>query len=286
MTLTHTPRRADIDGFYTCQHADEFAINWRAFYESAEQRTDALRARSQHTLDIAYGPHIQQRLDLYVPSGVSQPPVLLFLHGGGFREGDPALYGFLAAPFLERGIAFASVGYRLIPDAYLPATVQDAEDALAWCGAHLAEYGVDPDRIVLSGHSAGGILTAHLSVRQGWLERRGLRSDLIKAAIPISAVYDFRDATPYYVDDAQRAEASPLAIISSPVKYTLVAYGSLERSPQFAHDSEELAATIRARGGSADVLRLEDHDHLHTVDALGNQASELFQAVERVLAGV
>ena len=117
MTTTG-PRRADIASFYTCQHPDQFQINWRAFYDAAEARTDVVRDRVAHALDLAYGEHPKQRLDLYWPAAASDAAVLLFLHGGGFREGDPTLYGFLAEPFVARGVVFGSLGYRLTPETY------------------------------------------------------------------------------------------------------------------------------------------------------------------------
>src|SRR5712671_6453643 len=124
MTTTSGPRRADIDSFYTCANPREFAINWRAFYESAERRTDAVRERWMHKLDVAYGSASpRQRLDVYFPHQTATgAPIVVFLHGGGFREGDPALYGFLAEPFVKRGVIFASAGYRLTPETYLPET--------------------------------------------------------------------------------------------------------------------------------------------------------------------
>src|SRR5438105_10419929 len=103
MPTPPNPRRAQIDTFFTCQHAEQFRIDWRGFYRQAEARTDDVRSRWAHELDIAYGPSERQRLDLYLPVpnrpvDVSSRswPVLVFLHGGGFREGDPALYGYLA----------------------------------------------------------------------------------------------------------------------------------------------------------------------------------------------
>src|ERR1700704_2034437 len=108
MTTTSGPRRAQIDSFYTCRHPDQFQINWRAFYESAERRTDAVRERWAHKLDVPHGSRSpRQRLDVYFPTETAQAaPLVLFLHGGGFREGDPALYGFLAEPFVKRGLIF------------------------------------------------------------------------------------------------------------------------------------------------------------------------------------
>jgi arylformamidase len=283
MTATSSPRRADIASFFTCQHPDQFRINWRAFYAEAERRTDAVRARWPHTLDIAYGNHPSQRLDVYSPPGVTNAPVLLFLHGGGFREGDPALYGYLAEAYLQRRVVFGSIGYRLTPDAYLPDTVRDVEEALAWCAATIGTFGGNPERVFLAGHSAGAILTAHVSVRRDWLSRRGLSTELIKGAVPISGRYDFRDGAEFIADAARRVEASPVLNIAASPAHTIVAYGSLENSPSYGQDSSTLVNKLQARGSSAELLALEGMDHADTANAFGDARSSLFQAVERML---
>jgi arylformamidase len=293
MSSTGSPRRAQIDTFYTCQHPEQFRIDWRGFYERAEALTDAVRTRWPHALDLRYGPSERHCLDLYLPSSSTPSsertgwPLLLFLHGGGFREGDPALYGYLAEPYLERGIAFATVGYRLAPESSLPATFGDVEDMLEWAVRNLPERGVDPDRLALSGHSAGAILTAQLSVRTDWLALRGLPSDLIKAAIPISGVYDFTDPADrrdFFSSDADRAAASPLHILTTAPPPMLIAYGSDENDQQYAVDSERLAEAIRARGGRAEAQELVGMTHADTAHALGDASSPLFASVLELLA--
>jgi arylformamidase len=309
MTTTSSPRRADIDSFYTCRHPDQFQINWRAFYESAERRTDAVRDRWLHKLDVAYGlGNPRQRLDVYFPlqaapgvrpksqgperrtaelrsidapgeagmgmadaSSAASPgaPIVLFLHGGGFREGDPALYGFLAEPFLKRGVIFASAGYRLTPETYLPDTFQDAEAVVRFCRT---EFGKGP--LYLAGHSAGGILTAQIGVQHG---------DLLAAAIPISGVYDFRDYGDFFADDSQRSASSPLLNITSPAPRWLVAYGSLENRPNYGIDSQRLVEALRQHGATADFLELDGQDHCGAVEALADESSPLFQAVDRLI---
>lgn len=289
-----TPRRARIDTFFTCQHPEQFRIDWRGFYNRAERLTDEVRSRWQHELDISYGPSEYHRLDLYLPKPTSNDasaqvvqqgrtwPILLFLHGGGFREGDPALYGYLAEPFVARGIAFASVGYRLTPEAYLPETFADVENMLAWGFKNLPPRGVDVGRLALSGHSAGAILTAHLAVRDDWVQTHSLPKDLIKAAIPISGVYDFTDTAgrgEFFTDDADRAAASPLLRISTTPPTMLVACGSDENQPSYGADSRRLVELARARGGEAELQELEGMSHADTAHALGDASSPLFQSV-------
>jgi arylformamidase len=286
---TSSPRRAQIDTFYTCQHPEQFRIDWRGFYERAEARTDAVRSRwPHHSLDLSYGPSPRQRMDLYLPGdSVADAPVMLFLHGGGFREGDPTLYGYVAEPFLERGIAFATVGYRLTPESYLPETFGDIEQALAWSVANLPGFGVDVGRLALSGHSAGAILTAQLAVRDDWLRQRSLPLDLLKATVPISGVYDFTDPADrrdFFSPDADRHAASPLHRMSVTPSPMLVAYGSDENDGQYAADSERLAKAIRARGGQASTQELTGMTHADTANSLGDASSPLFIAVMELLS--
>ncbi len=303
MASSLTPRRAQIESFFTCQHPEQFRIDWRGFYARAEMRSADVRARWEHQLDIAYGPSERQRLDLYLPvasdSAAAPPadgwPLLVFLHGGGFREGDPALYGYLAEPFLERGIAFVSCGYRLTPESYLPDTFTDVEGALAWCVANLPARGIDAGRLALAGHSAGAILTAQLAVRDDWLAQRSLPRDLIKAAIPISGVYDFtnpQDRHEFFRlpgapgEGSDRAASSPLERLSTTPSPMLVAYGSDENQPTYGIDSRKLVEKVQAVGGRAELQELDGMTHSDTVDALGDPSSPLFAAVLRLLRGV
>jgi acetyl esterase/lipase len=290
MSSTRSPRRAQVDTFYTCQHPEQFRIDWRGFYQRAQARTDALRTQWPHQLDLSYGASERQRLDLYVPADPSSHstgwPLLLFFHGGGFREGDPALYGYLAQPYLQRGIAFASVGYRLAPETHLPATFGDVEDVLAWAVQNLPDRGVDTGRLALTGHSAGAILTAHLAVRDDWLTQRTLPHDLIKAVIPISGVYDFTapdDRHDFFAPGSDKSDSSPIHRLSTTPPPMLIAYGSDENGPQYAADSQRLAETIRSRGGSADALELAGMTHADTADALGDASSPLFASVLALL---
>ena len=127
-------RAQDASEYYTVQHAELFTTDWTGFYRAVDAATAAVRSQFPHVLDLSYGQSIKQRLDLYMPKQkVTGAPVFLFLHGGGFREGDRAQYGFVAKPLVEKGIIVAVASYRLTDPGFVyPSQVEDVRQALHW----------------------------------------------------------------------------------------------------------------------------------------------------------
>ncbi len=124
--------------------------------------------------DLAYGPHPQNRIDLYLPEDVTAPDLFLFFHGGGFVGGsrkyrEPA-YGDL----VRSGVAVATADYRMYPEAAYPDFVEDAALACAWVKENIARF-TPVRRIFLGGSSAGGYLTQMLCLDASWLGRHHLK---------------------------------------------------------------------------------------------------------------
>ncbi len=277
----------DKSSYYTVTHPNEFKINWKAFYDKADDLTASTRREVPHRLDIAYGDDPKQKLDLYLPKNKqTSAPVFIFLHGGGFREGDRAHYGYVSRPLAKNGILTVVASYRLTPKFHYPNQPDDAKQILAWVFHNISSYGGDPMKIYIGGHSAGAILSAFVSLKGDWLTRMGLPSDLIKGCVPISGPFDLRDqkdTAEYAPDPSVRREASPLLNIDQPPPLTVVAYGSLE--DKFVNDSQELAKEIRSKGMLVEVVVLEGMAHDETALALGDENCELFQAVLRMIVG-
>jgi acetyl esterase/lipase len=147
-------------------------------------------------------------LDIYTPDPV-QPasPVMVFVHGGGFRVGDKASSKDLDPKpeyFTSKlGYIFVSTNYRLLPEGRYPQNVQDLANALAWVSDNIAEFGGDPDRIFLMGHSAGAGLVAQVATDETFLKNAGKDLDLLKGVIANEGGYGVEtdDA------DSQRQEA-------------------------------------------------------------------------------
>jgi arylformamidase len=273
--------------YATVQHPERYAINWRAFYEKASELTDTARRTLPNSLDLAYGPDPKQRLDLYFPGQAPrQAPVFLFIHGGGFREGDRRQYGYVAAPLAARGVITAVMSYRLVPHVY-PSQVTDVELAVAWLVNNIGRHGGDPGRIYVGGHSAGAILSALLGVRTDWQSARGLPPDIIKGIVPVSGPYDLRGLAGFVADfipadGPDRVIASPILQIAR-TPPAVVAYG--EKEGPYGAGSAALVEALVSRGGRATLLALPGMAHDQTALTLADAASPLTQAVLSLVKG-
>jgi len=148
----------------------------------------------QETRDLAYfdgadADPRKHKLDLYLPQDAKKVPVLMWIHGGAWKTGDRSMYGEVGRRFAEAGIGFAAISYRLSPQVKHPAHVEDCARAFAWLLRHVADYGGDPGRLFVSGQSAGGHLSALLTLDRRYLRALQVPDDAIKGSIPMSGVY-------------------------------------------------------------------------------------------------
>lgn len=277
----------DKSTYYTVQHPEKFAINWKAFYDRADDLTAAVRARLPHHLDLPYGRDPKQKLDLYLPasSGTGRP-VFIFIHGGGFREGDRAHYGYVAGPLAARGVLTVVASYRLLPHRY-PDQLNDTYDLVAWVFHKIVTYGGDPRRIYVGGHSAGAILSALVAVTTDWRQRMSLPADIVRGCAPISGPYDLRTAggfvNDFLPDPKTRPQASPVLNIVTVPPRTVVAVGSLEEP--FIKTSEELVEKIREKGGQAELVVLKGMGHDATALAAADGENPASRAILAMIEG-
>lgn len=155
-----------------------WAERWRE--RQAESGVEApLPAGTRVVRDVAYGNDPRQRLDVYAPAGAHDAPVILMVHGGGWRRGDKAMPGVVAnkvAYWVPRGVVVISVDYRMLPDTPPLEQARDVARALALAQRRAATWGADPDRFVLMGHSAGAHLVALLAARPELAREQGAHS--------------------------------------------------------------------------------------------------------------
>lgn len=165
--------------------------------ELVEQRREARAASAlppgaRIERDIAYGPHPKQRYDVYLPAKAEpNAPILLMVHGGGWRRGDkdnPGVADGKAAHWLAKGFVFVNVNNRLLPDADPLQQARDVAMAVASVQRHAPHWGAAPDRVVLMGHSAGAHLVALLGSSPDLLAATGAARPLGVVALDSAAM--------------------------------------------------------------------------------------------------
>jgi acetyl esterase/lipase len=193
------------------------ALTAREYLEKALAWSASVRRETRCLLNVSFGTDERQKLDVYLPgdTGAAGMPVLVFFHGGYWVLGHKDTLGFMAPPITLAPAILVTGGYRLAPAAKYPAQVDDCRSVLKWTFENIAQFGGDPDRIFVGGHSAGGHLASLITLQRGHLAEFKLPRDIIKGCFPVSGVFDVSDS-PLERQEAllsspdQAREASPL----------------------------------------------------------------------------
>ena len=149
----------------------------------------------------------KHKLDIYLPEGLEEFPTVLWIHGGAWVVGGRKQEEQLARRFAERGIGMVAISYRLSPGIWMdpsldsgiehPSHIQDCVQALKWMIEHGEEYGIQTDKLIASGYSAGAHLSALMAADPTYLKEVGLSTDNLLGAVPVAGAYDM---IAYYED--------------------------------------------------------------------------------------
>jgi acetyl esterase/lipase len=141
--------------------------------------------------DIPYGDAERQVLDVYFKPDAKDRPVVFWIHGGGWETGDKSDVQIKPQVFVEKGFVFVSTNYRLLPKVEMETIIRDVAKSLHWVHDHIAQYGGDPNRIFVMGHSAGAQLSAIICIDDRYLKAEGLSLSMIKGCVPVDGdTYD------------------------------------------------------------------------------------------------
>jgi acetyl esterase/lipase len=137
--------------------------------------------------DIRYtnSGHERHVLDVFSPNGAKNAPVVFWIHGGGWQVGDKTDVQVKPQVFNDKGYVFVATNYRLLPSVDMETLVKDVATSLHWVHDHIAEYGGDPNRIFVMGHSAGAQLAALICTDDRYLKAEGLSLNIIKGCVPV-----------------------------------------------------------------------------------------------------
>lgn len=241
--------------------------------------------------DLRYGEHERHRLDVHTagePSGGLTAnhggPVFVFVHGGGFVAGDKhhpgtPTYDMVGAWAVRHGWVGVNITYRYAPEVKWPAGAEDVAAAVGWLREHIAEYGGDPDRIVVAGNSAGATHVADFAAGHGG-DLAGVRGVAL-----ISGIYTARPAAPgapphpyYGVPDPVHASLPGLVESHVPLLFAVA-----ERDPERFHTAaaEAVAAWVARHGTVPDLVWMDGHNHMSAVGSLGVDEPALGIALAR-----
>jgi arylformamidase len=256
-------------------------------YQEYLERYTRLSAETRETmparLDLRYGPAPGETLDLFLPAGGGPAPVHVFIHGGYWRALDKADFSFVARGLQPAGVLVAVINYALIPSVDMDELVRQVRASAAWLHRNAAAFGGDPDRITVSGHSAGGHLVAMLMATD-WGAFAGLPQDVVKAGCGISGLYDLEPIRLSYLNDTLglTVEAarrnSPVHLVPERAGPLLLPVGARE-GDEYHRQSETMAAAWRRRGHAAEILDLAGHDHFSIITELEGPGTPLSRAI-------
>lgn len=256
--------------------------------EASERRSARVRATLDAKLDVPYGESSRQTLDIF-PAASPNAPVLVFIHGGYWRAPNltKSTYSHIAKPFVRSGATVVLPEYDLCPHVRIRDIVQQMRNALVWIYKHIKRYNGDRRKIVVSGHSAGGHLTA-MMVATDWRAHAGLPNSLVAGSAPLSGLFDIRphretDLQPdirLSVADARALSPMQLPCVSG--GNAIVAVGGAE-SDAFHWQSLQYAANLRAAGVHAEYVATPGDNHFTITDRLGRGRDPLVRKVVELL---
>jgi arylformamidase len=244
-------------------------------------RARAVRASAKSWLNVPYGSAPRETLDIYAADRAGGP-VLVYIHGGYWRSGTKEDNANFVPAFTERGATVVLVEYDLCPQVTVTDIVGQTRAAIAWTFRNIIRYGGDPSKLFISGHSAGGHLTA-MALAHDW-EKEGLPKTFIKGAAAMSGVHDLDMVMHISANEEIRMTAeiakrnSPL--LNSPTVNCplLVAVGG-EEPAGWRQMSKQYFEFCKQRGLKAEYLEVPRANHYTMSEHLGNPASPLARAI-------
>ncbi|URD59731.1 alpha/beta hydrolase [Sphingomonas sp. KRR8] len=243
---------------------------------SGLDRVTAPGAPGRVASGISFGEDPRLKLDVYSPEGRRRPgarlPVVVFFYGGGWVGGARGDYAFAGRAFASKGFVAIIPDYRLVPTVRFPTFIEDGALAVRWARDHAAEFGGDPRRLTLSGHSAGAYNAAMLALDPHFLRDAGVDPRTVRAAALLAGPYDFYPFTEQRGRDALGAWPRPLD--TQPIHFAradapplLLAAGTADTVVK-PGNSERLAQKLRSLGAPVELRLYPGRSHVDLVKGL------------------
>jgi arylformamidase len=240
-------------------------------------------ARARETidcvLDVPYGSSPGERLDIFRPANTELAPVQVYIHGGYWISNDKKDCSYVALGFVAAGFVTAVINYDLIPAAPMAEQVRQCRAALRWVLAHIGEYGGDPARVYVTGHSAGGHLAVSL------LTDPDVAPGRIKGITSLSGLYDLEPVRLSFVNEKlglrepDVAELSPVRKVPHDTSPRLLLTIGAREGDEYIRQMTEFAAAWRPHMPQLVSRVLPDTDHFSMRDTLDDADSGICRLI-------
>lgn len=258
--------------------AGAIVANWATMSASYLERAAMAR-------DVLYGGAVAQRLDIFMPAK-ADAPVLLFIHGGYWQALDKDHYAFAMEPLVSAGALVVSINYTLCPEVTLDRLVEQVQAACIWVWNHAKEYGGDPQRLHVSGHSAGGHLSAMMAATEWPKLEEGLPRDMIKSVIPISGLFDLEPLrlsswnSHIRMDPETAMRNSPKFMVPTTALPVSVVLGA-DETDGFHRQSREFTEAWGGKAGTIELIVTPGHHHFGVIEAMPESGNLLTATILR-----
>lgn len=254
------------------------------FNKRRAEASAGVRERIAGVRDVSYGPGDDEVLDIF-PAGQTDAPIAMFIHGGAWQRGDKDNASFPAEPFVSRGVTWIATDFTVVPPGTLDEMVRQNRAALAWIYNNAKDFGGDPNRIHVMGHSSGGHIAA-MMLSTDWEGEFGVPHDLLKGATCISGMYDLEAVFLSYRNGYLRLDEEGWRR-NSPI-HNIGTYGPQLIVGCAEHDTDEFhrqplafAEAWKQRGHDCAFIELMGRHHFTGNDMFGEPDGPLLEAVFR-----
>ena len=275
--------RAELDREYSpssrVERIEPFLERYAELSEAARWRA---KGQAAYFESLSYGVGAGRKLDLFLPYAPASRTLQVYIHGGYWQMLSKNDGAFAAPMFQRHGSHFAALGYPLAPQARLTEIVEDVRLALGWLFRHAEEYGFSPERIFVSGSSAGAHLAA-TTLLTDW-RARDLPRDLVKGVCAVSGIYDLEPIRLSYVNEPLQLTAADVDALS-PQRNLLRNHCPLilacgrDETAEFLRQSEEYRDLLRRNGEEVAWYLIGQRNHFDVVLDLADESTTLGRAV-------
>ena len=240
------------------------------------------------TQAIHYGKGERNKLDIYQPAkNAGSAPVIVFFYGGNWVSGKREDYAFVGQALAKRGFVVVVPDYRLYPEARYPDFLDDAAQAVAWTEREIGNYGGDPKRVFVMGHSAGAYNAAMLALDARWLGKQGVKPESLRGWIGLAGPYDFlpvqnKTTRPVFNYPDTPPDSQPLRHVTSDAPPALLIAAYKDETVNPVRNTGALATRLREKHVPVRELYYDGVNHATLVASLSRSLHTLAPTLDAV----